>query len=128
MTITKGLIIDAPPIDRILAGEKTWEMRSTSTKQRGTIALIRKGSGMVVGTAEVVDSRGPLSRAEMLANVALHRIEPARIESGAVDKWKYAWVLRNVRRLTRPVPYTHPSGAVIWVALDASVERQIEAQ
>jgi hypothetical protein len=39
-----GLVIDKPWIDLILDGKKTWEMRSTLTKKRGKIALIRKGS------------------------------------------------------------------------------------
>ncbi len=53
MTVSKGLIIDSPHIERILSGAKTWEMRSSKTAQRGRIALIRKGSGLVVGTVEV---------------------------------------------------------------------------
>src|ERR1039457_2401984 len=30
------------------------------------------------------------------------------------------------RRLKQPVPYEHPSGAVIWVNLEENVERQIK--
>lgn len=117
MTITKGLIIDTPPIDRILNGIKTWEMRSTATKVRGRIALIRKGSGTVVGTAELVDCVGPLTTDQMLENQQHHQIDPSRIRSGEVAKWKHGWVLTNVRKLAAPVPYAHPSGAVIWVTL-----------
>jgi hypothetical protein len=113
----KGLIIDAPPIDNILSGRKTWEMRSTATKQRGPVALIRKGSGKVVGVAEIIDSIGPLSDADILANQDKHLISQERIRSGAVAKWKHAWILKNVRSLERPVSYRHPSGAVIWVNL-----------
>jgi len=124
----KGLIIDTPPIDNILSGRKTWEMRSTATKQRGPIALIRKGSGRVVGVAEIIDSIGPLSEADLLANHDKHLISEDRIKSGAVAKWKHAWVLRNARPLERPVSYIHPSGAVIWVNLGteevASIARQ----
>ena len=125
MIITKGLVIDAPPIDRILDGIKTWEMRSTATKVRGRVALIRKGSGTIVGTAEIVDCVGPLSPDQMLQNHERHRIDPARIRSGEVAKWKYAWVLANVRRLPAPVPYVHPSGAVIWVNLDEESSSRI---
>jgi len=53
MNIIKGLIIDTPHIDNILSGQKTWEMRSTQTKQRGLVALIRKGSGTVVNRPEI---------------------------------------------------------------------------
>jgi hypothetical protein len=125
MSITKALIIDSPHIERILSCEKTWEMRSTSVKQRGRIALIRKGSGLVVGTVEVVDVKGPLTRDDMLANQLLHRVDPSRIQAGLVDKYKYAWVLKDAQPLAKPVAYVHPSGAVIWVNLDDSVSRQL---
>ena len=40
----------------------------------------------------------------------------------------FAWVVKNARRLERPIPYKHPSGAVIWVRLDAAVERKVNAR
>lgn len=126
MQITRGLIIDSPPIDRILAGAKTWEMRTTATKVRGRIALIRKGSGTVVGSAEVVGCVGPLTREEMLGNVDRHHGSPDRIERGEFDKWRFAWVLRDVVKFAKSVPYRHPSGAVIWVTLDSAVSSQCQ--
>lgn len=35
----KGIIIDAPWIDEILAGRKTWELRTKSWSHRGEVAL-----------------------------------------------------------------------------------------
>ena len=125
MNITRGLIIDAPPIDRILSGIKTWEMRSTSTNVRGRIALIRKKSGTVVGTVDLVDCIGPLSQDQMLNHLDRHHIDPSRIRNGEVAKWKYAWVLDKVRKLPAPVRYEHPSGAVIWVNLTPEVSAQL---
>jgi hypothetical protein len=40
----------------------------------------------------------------------------------------YAWVLEKPRRLKQPVPYKHPSGAVIWVRLEAAVEKKFKVQ
>jgi hypothetical protein len=51
----KGLIIKSPWIDKILAGEKTWEIRGSNTKIRGKISLIKSGSGMILGKADLVD-------------------------------------------------------------------------
>jgi hypothetical protein len=113
----KGLIIDTPHIENILSGKKIWEMRSTSTKQRGHIALIRKGSGKIIGTAELTETVGPLETDAMLANQSKHLISAERILSGAVAKWKYGWVMKNAKFLDEPVDYRHPSGAVIWVNL-----------
>jgi hypothetical protein len=41
-------------------GKKIWEMRKSTCRLRGPVALIRKGSGQVVGVTEVVDSLPPL--------------------------------------------------------------------
>jgi hypothetical protein len=122
----KGLIIDSPHIDNILTGRKCWEMRSKATQQRGTIALIRKGSGTVIGVADLIDSRGPLSQGEMLATQNYHLITPERLAMPAVSKWRHAWVLKNAKALNRPVAYSHPKGAVIWVNLDDQVARAVE--
>lgn len=51
----KGLVIRSPWVEMILTGKKIWEMRGTYTHIRGKIALIRRGSGLVVGTCHLVD-------------------------------------------------------------------------
>lgn len=124
----KGLIIAEPWIGYILDGSKTWEMRSKATKVRGKIALIRKGSGVVCGVANLVGVEFPLSQAEMLATTDKHRIPAEMIGSGEVAKWCIPWVLSDVQALARPVPYKHRSGAVIWVELDDEVATQVNTQ
>lgn len=125
MEITKALIVDTPHVDRILSGHKTWELRTTGTKIRGRIALIRKASGTVVGTVDIIDCLGPLTESVMLDNTAKHLVTPERIKSGEVAKYKHAWVLENARALPNPIPYQHPSGAVIWVNLQPGVVTQL---
>ena len=43
-------------------------------------------------------------------------------------KKTHAWVLNRAVRLKKPVPYDHPSGAVIWVLLNPKIERAILKQ
>jgi hypothetical protein len=117
----KALIIDTPHIDNILQGKKTWEMRSSRTRIRGLITLIRMGSGAVVGIARLVDATGPLTTDEMLATEAKHLIRPDRLALPEVAKYRYAWILEDARAISPAVPYQHPPGAVIWVNLDAAV-------
>ena len=124
----KGLIVRQPWIGKILAGSKTWEMRSTGWKHRGPIALIEKGSGLVVGVARMVDDRAPLTLTEMLKTIHLHGIPADDIPGVVRDGWVRPWVLTDVRRLNRPVPYLHPSGAVKTVNLDETVSRQVLVQ
>jgi hypothetical protein len=112
----KGLIIDSPHIDHILDGRKRWEMRPVAARQRGMIALIGKGTGAILGTADLVDSLGPLTDYELRGAEALHRIPPERLRSAV--RCNHAWVLENVRRLPAPIAYRHAPGTVTWVTLE----------
>jgi hypothetical protein len=109
----------------ILAGRKTWEMRSRTTSLRGRIGLIRKRSGLVVGTADLFDCMAPLNAAMMAATVDRHGIGPGWQEEALAAGWVIPWVLRDARSLATPVPYRHPSGAVGWVVLEPSVTEAI---
>ena len=113
--ITSALIIAEPWIGSILAGRKTWEMRTKPVRKRGRIGLIRKGSGLVVGEATLIDSLPALSEAQMLASIDKHCIPADMIRRGEVAKWIYPWVLEEVVRYSDPRPYKHPNGAVTWV-------------
>lgn len=122
--INRGLLIKKEPVDRILAGTKTWEIRGKATAKRGPVALIESGSGKVVGVCEVVDVIGPLSLAELRRNT-----RKAGFRADSLDyKRTYAWVLRRARRLRKPIPYRHPPGAVIWVKLEPSVIGRVKRE
>jgi hypothetical protein len=123
----KALIIDEPWIGMILKGEKTWEMRKNVCKIRGPIALIRKGSGHIVGTAQVIDCRPALNTAATYAEAEpYHRIPPTKQERTFADGWRVPWVLAKAWRLPTPIPYKHPPGAVIWVNLDPETAAKVE--
>jgi hypothetical protein len=117
-TITRGLLIKSPHIDRILAGRKTWEIRGSRTSITGPIGLIRSGSGQVVGTCEVVGVVGPLTLAELKRNArkaGFAAIEISRLPYPRT----FAWVLTRAKPMKTPRRYTHPSGAIRWVKLRA---------
>ncbi|MGY3138429.1 hypothetical protein ACVWZM_009111 [Bradyrhizobium sp. USDA 4501] len=118
MRITKGLIIADPWIGYILGGTKHWEMRSSGASHRGWFALIRRGTGAIYGVARLIDVGTRLSPMEMIATFEHHRIPEHMIRSGEVAKWNTPWKLADARRLDRPIPYRHKSGAVTWVELD----------
>ena len=124
----KGLIIDEPWISLILAGKKDWEMRSRPTQVRGPIATIRKGSGQIVGTANVIGNHGPLELEERRSNASRHCVPMVEFESGRATKWTTAWQLEHAAPLAVPVSYEHPFGAVIWVNLDPEVAAAIQEQ
>jgi len=119
-----GLLIKDPYVTWILEGKKTWEIRGSSTKVRGRIALIKSKTGHVFGTCELVDVKGPLSLEDLRKNAAKLNWKPSEISASGYEK-TYAWVLKDARPLETPVPYTHPSGAVIWVKLPAVVLKKL---
>jgi hypothetical protein len=125
----KGLIIDEPWIGLILRGKKTWEMRAGTWKHRGIIGLIRKKSGHVVGVAELVDNRPPLTNLRAYAEAEnFHGIPPEKQAAAFAGGWTTPWVLKNAQPLKRPVPYTHPNGAVKSVNLSEEVAAQVQRQ
>ena len=85
LRVKTALIVAEPWISKILSGQKTWEMRSTSTTKRGPIGLIAKGSGQVVGVVELVDVAGPLTRKQMLNSADKHQIPDEMVRSGEVE-------------------------------------------
>lgn len=124
----RALIIASPHIDRILLGEKTWEMRSRRCTIRGLVGLIRKASGHVVGVVEIVGTKGPMDKDELIAQEDKHRITQDRLSDPKTAKWNVAWILEHARPLPSPIPYEHPSGAQSWVKLNDSVRAAIMKQ
>ena len=49
----------------------------------------------------------------------------ASVDAGELDKWPWAWVLRDIQVLDAPVPYKHKHGAVIWTVLDSATRRRL---
>lgn len=128
MTIKSGLLIRPQWIELILEGTKTWEMRSQPTRVRGRIGLIRQGSGLVVGTANLIDSRPALTRDDYMRYQDKHAIPESMLDEVMAKPWVFPWVLSDVRRLPKPVPYKHGSGPVIFITLEPSVIAAIAMQ
>lgn len=111
----KGLIVKSPWIEKILSGEKTWEIRGRKTNIRGTVALIKSGTGMIYGTVDVLDCK-ELTIEEYRDKQEFHRIPHDMFPSLPYPK-TYAWIFSNPVIFDNPKPYAHPQGAVIWVNL-----------
>ena len=123
----RALLIRRPWIDMILDGKKTWEIRGSRTLMRGRVALVVSGTGTVFGVCDLVDCVGPITAEAFRTNAKKVGIRPSEATLGHYRQ-TYAWVLKNARRLERPVPYQHPPGAIIWVKLDSAVEKKVKAQ
>lgn len=110
-----GLIIKSPYIDDILYGIKTLEIRGSNTKKRGTIVLLKSGSGLALGTVEIVDVK-ELTLAEY--NEWDYRRDNDKLPVNKLPyKRTFAYVLKNPKIFDIPIKYNHPCGAVTWVKL-----------
>lgn len=114
----RALIMHKSWLSLIFDGFKDWEMRSANTNVRGEIGLIEKGSGLVLGKANLVDSFA-VPRRDYFKHTNRHRITR---RDDIAHKYSWAWQLANVERFEKPIPYDHPQGAVIWVKLKAKSE------
>jgi hypothetical protein len=114
----RGLLVRDPYASQLLDGVKVWEIRGRSTHIRGPILIIKSGTGQVFGAADLVRVLGPLELDDLVTAAELPCEEREEFRrSGLPYPKTYAYVLSNPRRFERPIPYSHPSGAVTWVRL-----------
>jgi hypothetical protein len=114
----RGLLVRDPYATQLLNGEKIWELRGKATQIRGTIAIIKSGTGRVYGTVRLVRVLGPLALDDLVLAHELPRDEREEFRHDGLPYAKtYAYVLSDPRWFERPIPYHHPSGAVTWVRL-----------
>lgn len=125
LKITRGLIIKENFLDLIFACRKTWEIRGADTHVHGPIAMIQSGSGCIVGTCELIGTKGPLMLNEYKNNYRKIGIAKKDDIKKLPYNRTYAWIMAKAKRLKRPLPYKHPQGAVIWVKLAKSATNKL---
>jgi len=112
--IDTGLVIAPQFVARILAGEKTWEIRTKTNATVRRIALAEKG-GPLVATCTIGKSL-PIRAEEFAMHFPKHRVDPRELWELYADRPVYAWPLSDVRPLDPPIKYQHPGGGS-WVKL-----------
>jgi hypothetical protein len=107
-----------PYASQLLSGEKIWEIRGRPTQIRGTVVIVKAGTGHVFGTANLVRVLGPLELEDLVTACELPEAERKEFERDGLPYCKtYAYVFTAPRQFVRPLTYQHPSGAVTWVRL-----------
>jgi hypothetical protein len=114
--IDAGLVIESPWIRKILAGGKTWEIRSKTNSRSGRIALCEKG-GPIVATA-IISPAISVPAGEFERHFGKHQVPAEELRTFYGDRPVYAWPLSDVRRIEPPIRYKHPGGGS-WVKLSA---------
>ncbi len=121
-SLDRLLVVAEPWASRLVDGDKTWELRTTSSNVRGPIGIAAKGTGTIIGAVTLVDVHGPFTRTEIAPYEHLHRVPASSTSTYSGPKGLYAWEMAGAVRFEVPIPYRHPQGAVIWVRLDPPVE------
>ena len=99
-------------LDLILARQKKWEIRGSSTAKRGWIHFAEsQAGGKLVGRARLVDCF-PVSRESFVRHFHQHRVPSL---SMVPYHTPYAWVLEDCEKFDKAFNYEHKRGAVIWV-------------
>ena len=106
----RGLIVQQPWLNLILSGQKTMDLRSSTTHIRGDVAILHDGK--IWGYVDLYDVIGPMSQAEIM-----YREEEHKVPYQSIGNYDYGWKFRNLRLLKKPRKYKHPQGAQIWVKL-----------
>ena len=118
-----SLIIMSEPLRRIFSGRKSYEIRRRPTRILGEkVALSEKGTNKILGVATIDRCLGPMTLKEAKSNHRRMGISKAELKAD-LPYWRercaegsvYAWVLRRVKRLSKPIHFRNPSGAVVWV-------------
>ena len=108
-----GLIVKEPYIDWILSGDKTIELRGFNTSKRGKIALIKSGTGLVIGTVEIINTFIIETTNQYEKLRPRHCVGAERNNIRYKELW--AWELRNPTVLEQPVKYSYKKGQQVWV-------------
>ena len=99
-------------LDKILDGEKNWEIRSSRTRNREWVFFAQsKATGQLLGRARLVDCF-ELSADTFEAHADRHCVPTW---SSVTYKRAFAWVLEQAGRFEKPFAYAHRPGAVVWV-------------
>ena len=108
-----ALVVKKRWLDKILDGEKDWEIRSSRTRHRGWVHFAQSGStGKLMGRARLVGCHQLLSDEEFESHVHRHCVVK---RSSVPYKKVFAWVLEQAERFEKPFAYAHRPGAVVWV-------------
>ena len=108
----RALVVKKRWLDLILARQKKWEIRGSSTAKRGWIHFAEsQAGGKLMGRARLVDCF-PVSRESFVRNFYQHRVPSL---SMVPYHTPYAWVLEDCEKFDKAFNYEHKRGAVIWV-------------
>ena len=108
----KALVVKKKWLDLILAGQKTWEIRGSSTSKRGWVHFAESQAGGKLRGRAVLVNCFPLRKKSFGLYYKMHCVPSLTM---VPYKTVYAWVFEDAEEFEKPFEYEHKLGAVIWV-------------
>ena len=108
-----ALIVKEPWATMLVMGEKTLELRTTRTKKIGQeIYIAKAGTKTLIGKVTI-------ESCQLLTDQEYHLLADKHKALGVYPhRQVYGWFLTDAIPFEKPLPYTHPRGAQIWVKVD----------
>ena len=119
MTYTRALIVREPYASLIVEGVKTWELRKSACHRRGRVGIIAQGTGTIIGSVCITDSRVvPVDELKTAVARARHHATDHFVDAYYANlDTGHAWSLSEATKFEDPLPYVHKPGQVIWVVV-----------
>ena len=115
-----ALVVKDPWASKIVAGEKTIELRTRKTRKVGEkIYIAKAGTKTLIGCATIekcVLMTIPLFE-ETINQHCTSRCYYDKIH--AKNKKLYGWFLQDILKFDTLIPYDHPQGAQMWVKINS---------
>ena len=103
--------------EKILSGEKTWDVRSSKTSHIGRIRIAFSGTNKKYGEVTLTECI-PLTKELFEQNRDRHCIPDSWEDVCKSYPKPVAWVMEDPEVYKKPIPYTTHRGAVVWVNED----------
>lgn len=103
-----GLIVKQPFANQIISKRKKREYRlwpPPDNKINRNIYLL--SNGYALGIIKIVGTKNLSTRVRIL--------KLKGVKTRTAIKYRYAWLLKVVKKFRKPIRYRHPRGAQIWV-------------
>jgi len=111
----KGFRVKEPYASYIVEGKKRWELRRYPTNVRGRVGVI--SGDKVIGTVEIVDSKGPYTLEELREHPDRHLADERFLKEYAKGEKLYVWELGDARKFAEPVEFELQRGQQTWVRI-----------
>ena len=112
----KGFRVMEPYATYIVEGKKRWEIRRYPTKVRGKVGVV--SGGKLIGTVEIVGSKGPFSVEELSRHQDRHLSNDRFLKEYAKGEKLYVWELGEAEKFDEPIPIETKKGQRVWVKIE----------